>query len=67
MSERESATGRDPVLRRLPNHAATLLLVGRVVAEFALDAQPELVEVPDQEAAKAFRFLGSPTVRVDRM
>jgi hypothetical protein len=48
-----------------PNHEATRELVERVAAEFAVRAQPELVEVPDGEAARALRFLGSPTVRVD--
>jgi len=48
-----------------PNHEATRELVERVTAEFELDAQPELVEVPDGEAARTMRFLGSPTVRVD--
>lgn len=48
-----------------PNHEATRVLVERVAAEFELHAQAELVEVPDGEAARAMRFLGSPTVRVD--
>jgi hypothetical protein len=48
-----------------PNHEATRELVERVATEFAVHAQPELVEVPDGEAARALRFLGSPTVRVD--
>ena len=48
-----------------PNHEATRELVERVAAEFELDAQPELVEVPNREAARTMRFLGSPTVRVD--
>lgn len=48
-----------------PNHEATRELVERVAGELKLDAQPELVEVPDAEAARTMRFLGSPTVRVD--
>lgn len=48
-----------------PNHEATRELVDRVAAELEVDAQPELVEVPDGEAARTMRFLGSPTVRVD--
>ena len=47
-----------------PNHEATRELVERVAAELDVDAQPELVEVSDGEAARALRFLGSPTVRV---
>ena len=48
-----------------PNHEATRMLVERVAAALELDATPELVEVPDGEAARSLRFLGSPTVRVD--
>lgn len=48
-----------------PNHEATRELVERVAAEFELGAKPEHVEVPDPEAARTMRFLGSPTVRVD--
>jgi hypothetical protein len=48
-----------------PNYHVTRELVERVAAEFALPAQPELIEVPSGEAARTMRFLGSPTVRVD--
>ena len=48
-----------------PNHEGTRELVERVAAELKLDAQPELVEVPDADAARTMRFLGSPSVRVD--
>ena len=48
-----------------PNHEATRELVERVAAELELGAKPVLVEVPDPDAARAMRFLGSPTVRVD--
>ena len=48
-----------------PNHEGTRELVERVAGELELDAHPELVEVPDADAARTMRFLGSPTVRVD--
>ena len=48
-----------------PNYEATRVLVERVAAELELDAEADLVEVPDPEAAPAMQFLGSPTVRVD--
>ena len=40
-------------------------LVERAAADLGVEAQIELVEVPDVERAPALRFLGSPTVRVD--
>ncbi len=44
-----------------PNHEALLLRMGELLER----AVVELVEVPDDEAARRQRFLGSPTLRVD--
>jgi hypothetical protein len=51
--------------RGCPNHADAHALVERLAAELRLDPEIRDVEVPDPEAAPRFRFLGSPTVRVD--
>jgi hypothetical protein len=48
-----------------PNHEPARELVEQVAAELGLQAEIELVEVADAEAAERFRFLGSPSVRVD--
>ena len=48
-----------------PNHEAARELVGRVADDLGVDPEVTLVDVPDAEAAKRLRFLGSPTVRVD--
>ena len=48
-----------------PNHEPALALVEQVAAELGLQAEIELVEVADAEAARRVRFLGSPSVRVD--
>jgi hypothetical protein len=48
-----------------PNRKHAQALVERVAAQLQLAPTIELVEVPDDEAAVAFRFLGSPTIRVD--
>jgi hypothetical protein len=40
-------------------------LVERAAADLGVEAQIELVEVPDVERAATLRFLGSPTVRID--
>ncbi|MGZ8715624.1 MAG: DF family (seleno)protein [Gaiellaceae bacterium] len=48
-----------------PHAEATHELVVRVVAALEAEADVVLIDVPDQEAAAAHRFLGSPTVRVD--
>ena len=40
-------------------------LVERVVGELHIEADVELVDVADPEAAARLRFLGSPTIRVD--
>ena len=48
-----------------PNHEPARDLVEQVAAELGLQAQIELVEVPDADTATRLRFLGSPSVRVD--
>jgi hypothetical protein len=47
-----------------PNHEAARALVERVSGALGLDPELRLVNVPDEEAARRLRFLGSPTVRV---
>ena len=47
-----------------PNHEGARELVERVSRELALEPELRLVNVPDEEAARRLRFLGSPTIRV---
>jgi hypothetical protein len=47
-----------------PNHEAARALVERVSGELGLEPELRLVNVPDEEAARRLRFLGSPTIRV---
>ena len=47
-----------------PNHEPARALVERVSREFGIEPEVRLVKVPDQEAARRLRFLGSPTIRV---
>ena len=47
-----------------PNHEAAQELVERISSELGLEPELRLVNVPDEEAARRLRFLGSPTVRV---
>jgi hypothetical protein len=47
-----------------PNHLGAIALVERVSGELGLEPEIKLVEVPDREAARRLRFLGSPTIRV---
>ncbi len=47
-----------------PNHEPALALVERISRELAIEPQIRLVNVPDQDAARHLRFLGSPTIRV---
>src|SRR5262249_27073718 len=47
-----------------PNHGPALAVVERVARELGLSPEIRLVHVPDQEAARRLRFLGSPTIRV---
>ena len=51
-STTDEAAGRDPLLRRLPNR------------QIGVQAELRLVKVPDADAARRLRFLGSPTIRV---
>ncbi len=48
-----------------PNHEATLDLVERLARELQVAPEIALLVVPDSESAGRFRFLGSPTVRVE--
>ena len=47
-----------------PNHLGALELVERVSGEVGLDPEIRVLDVPDQEAARRLRFLGSPTIRI---
>ena len=48
-----------------PHAEQALRLVRRVLAESGIAATVRHVDVPDVEAAEAWRFLGSPTIRVN--
>jgi hypothetical protein len=48
-----------------PNRDAAIALVRRVCAQLDSPIEVRVVDVPDQQAAEAARFLGSPTIRVD--
>jgi hypothetical protein len=48
-----------------PHAQPAIDLVERVVAELGVAAQVRRIDVPDPETAKAHRFLGSPTIRVN--
>lgn len=67
--EETDAGGRRPLVEVLtfdgcPNHRPALALVERVCRELGIEARIQVVDVPDQEAARRLRFLGSPTVRI---
>jgi hypothetical protein len=47
-----------------PNHRPAIALVERVSRELGIEADVQLVHVPDQQAAQRLCFLGSPTIRV---
>ena len=47
-----------------PNHHPAIALLERVSRELGIEAEVQLVNVPDQQAAQRLRFLGSPTIRV---
>ncbi|MBA2536531.1 MAG: hypothetical protein H0V20_03745 [Actinobacteria bacterium] len=49
-----------------PNHEGARSLVESVARELALEPEVRLVNVSDPEAAERERFLGSPTIRVNR-
>jgi hypothetical protein len=48
-----------------PSHPETLADLRRVLDEEGVDAKVESVEVASDERARAERFPGSPTVRID--
>ena len=48
-----------------PNRDAAIALVHRICAEPGSNTEIRVVDIPDQPAAEAARFLGSPTIRVD--
>jgi hypothetical protein len=50
-----------------PNHASAADMVERVLKREGIRAEVATIEVRDIETARAFRFLGSPSVRVDGM
>ncbi len=65
----EVASGDGPLVEILyfdgcPNHQPAVALVERVSRELGIEPNLRLVNVPDQEAARRLRFLGSPTIRV---
>ena len=47
-----------------PNHEGARALVERVSRQIGVQAELRLVKVPDADAARRLRFLGSPTIRV---
>jgi hypothetical protein len=47
-----------------PNHEGARTLVERIGRELGVEPELRLVNVPDEEAARRLRFLGSPTIRV---
>ena len=48
-----------------PNHESARALVERLSGELGVELEVQLVNVPDDEAARRLRFLGSPTIRID--
>jgi hypothetical protein len=48
-----------------PNRAAAIALAERVCAEHDSNAQIQVLDITDQQAADQARSLGSPTIRVD--
>jgi hypothetical protein len=48
-----------------PNAEPTRALVERILAEEGLAAELQRIEINDLETARAWRFLGSPTVQVN--
>lgn len=50
-----------------PNHRPALDRIKQVLSEEGLPAVVFEVNVPDQAAAEALGFLGSPTIRVDSL
>ncbi|HEY4724386.1 MAG TPA: hypothetical protein VIJ13_00185 [Actinomycetota bacterium] len=48
-----------------PNRAGAIALAERVCAELGSNAEIQVLEISDQQAAEQARSLGSPTIRVD--
>jgi hypothetical protein len=48
-----------------PHHEEAVRLVERVAADLGVELEVLSVEVPDSEAARRERFLGSPSIRVN--
>jgi hypothetical protein len=48
-----------------PSHSETLADLRRSLTEEGVDAEVEMVEVESDEQARAERFPGSPTIRID--
>ena len=48
-----------------PHRAGAITLAERVCAELGSNAEIRVIDILDQQAAEAARFLGSPTIRVD--
>jgi hypothetical protein len=48
-----------------PSHPETLADLRRSLSEEGVDAEVEMVEVDSDEQARAERFPGSPTIRID--
>jgi hypothetical protein len=48
-----------------PNRAGAIALAERVCAELGSNAEIQVLEITDQQAAEQARSLGSPTIRVD--
>jgi hypothetical protein len=48
-----------------PSHPETLADLRRSLSEEGVDAEVEMVEVQSDEQARAERFPGSPTIRID--
>ncbi len=49
-----------------PNHAPAIEMVRRVLTREGIEAQVDPVHVQDVETAMTLRFLGSPSIRVNR-
>ncbi len=62
-------SNNDPLVEILyfdgcPNHHPAIALVERISRELDIEPDVRLVNVPDEDAARRLRFLGSPTIRI---
>lgn len=48
-----------------PSHDAALARLRQVLTEMGIAAEVEIVRVETEEQARALRFIGSPTIRID--